>query len=230
MLRTKLAGSATVTGRLGGNMFSPMDIGVMAGIALLVWGPKKFPELNAALHTRNLHSSQLAAKLSVQRQSHNQRHKLFTRANSYRLVVRPAARLAMLSTFFIGAGMVCNVVIQSASWDHTLMPVAVLCIGTTFSVALFCHVFSRAAQYNLDQSWPQLPQQLTYCVSAMIILLYTFREHPDHAGSWLVVSVGMIIILIVMLAILSKFMTGYWALRNDPAFAKAMRRQLGMDN
>jgi sec-independent protein translocase protein TatA len=30
-------------------MFSPMDIGILAGVALLVFGPKKFPELGASL-------------------------------------------------------------------------------------------------------------------------------------------------------------------------------------
>jgi sec-independent protein translocase protein TatA len=30
-------------------MFSPMDIGILAGVALLVFGPKKFPELGHSL-------------------------------------------------------------------------------------------------------------------------------------------------------------------------------------
>jgi sec-independent protein translocase protein TatA len=30
-------------------MFSPMDIGILAGVALLVFGPKRFPELGASL-------------------------------------------------------------------------------------------------------------------------------------------------------------------------------------
>ena len=30
-------------------MFSPMDIAIVAGVALIVFGPKKFPELGASL-------------------------------------------------------------------------------------------------------------------------------------------------------------------------------------